>query len=141
MKIKYIIILSFVAFFLHIIWENAQAPLFVGYSSFGKHLPICFLGTIGDVVFTATMYLGVSLLKNDFAWIVRLNKKDILVLTAIGFFFALGIEWRALLFNRWSYTNAMPIIPYLRVGLAPILQMTLLLPLSFYLTKKFYGNI
>ena len=141
MKIKYIVILIAVAFLFHIIWENAQATLFAGYSSFGQHFPICFLGTIGDVIFTVAVYLGISLLKNDFGWIARLNKKDILVLAAVGFFFALGIEWRAILFDQWSYTNAMPIIPYLRVGLTPILQMTLLLPLSFYLTKRFYENI
>ena len=139
MKItKLVTFLSLTAFIPHLIWENAQAPLFAGYSSFGQHLPVCFLGTIGDVIFTGAVYLGIGLLKNDFAWIVRLNKKDILVLAAVGFFFALGIEWRALLFDRWSYANAMPIIPYLRVGLTPILQMMLLLPLSLYLTKRLY---
>ena len=136
MKIKYIIILIFVAFLLNIIWENLQAPLFAGYSSFGQHFPICFIGTIGDIVFTAVVYFSIALLKNDFGWIMRLGKKDILVLAAIGFFFALGIEWRALLFERWSYTDVMPIIPYFQVGLTPILQMIFLSPLSFYLTKK-----
>lgn len=39
----------------------------------------------------------------------------------------------ALLLGKWSYAPTMPLVPYLRVGLMPILQMTLLLPLSFYL--------
>jgi hypothetical protein len=138
---KQILILSLVAFVLHIIWENAQAPLFAEYSSFGQHLSICFLGTIGDVIFTLSAYFGIGLLKKDFGWIRRLSKNDIFVIAAIGFFFAVGIEWRALLFDRWNYTDAMPIIPYFRVGLAPILQMTLLLPLSFYLTSKLHEKI
>ena len=133
-----IILLSLIAFVLHLVWENTQAPLFAGYSSFGQHLPLCFLGTIGDVVFTAAVYLSIAMLKNDFGWIMRLSSKDIFVLVAVGFFFALGIEWRALLFGRWGYADIMPIIPYFQVGLTPILQMTLLLPLSFYLTEKIY---
>ncbi|MDA1169465.1 MAG: hypothetical protein O3A36_03950, partial [bacterium] len=76
-------------------------------------------------------------LKNDFNWIASLNKKDIITLAAIGLCIAVGIEWRALLFERWAYTDVMPIIPYLKVGLTPMLQMILLLPLSMYLTKIF----
>lgn len=67
----------------------------------------------------------------------RLNKKDIFVLATTGFFFALGIEWRALLFAEWNYAPAMPIIPWLNVGLTPVVQMTMLLPLSFYVAKLF----
>jgi len=141
MKIaKQILSLFAIAFVFHLIWENSQAPLFTGYSSFGQHLPICFLGTIGDVAFTTAVYIGIAMLKNDFGWIVRLGKKDIFVLAVIGFFFALGIEWRAILFDRWSYTEAMPIIPYFQVGLAPIIQMSILLPLSFYITELFNKN-
>jgi len=133
---KQILFLSLIAFALHLIWENAQAPLFAGYSSLGQHFPMCLWATIGDVVFTLSVYFGISLLKNDFGWIMRLNGRDIAVIAVIGFFWAIGIEWRALLFGKWNYADAMPIVPYLRVGLAPILQMTLLLPLSFYLTKS-----
>ncbi len=134
---KQIIFLSLTAFVLHVIWENIQAPLFQGYmSSFVQHFPKCLIGTIGDVVTTLFVYFIVALLKNDLNWISTLNKKDIVVLTVIGFFIAVGIEWRALLFGSWAYADTMPIIPYLKVGLVPIIQMILLLPLSIYLTKK-----
>lgn len=78
----------------------------------------------------------VALFKNDFGWLATSNKKDLAALAVVGFFFAVGIEWRALLFGRWAYTDAMPIIPYLKVGLMPILQMIILLPLVMYFTKK-----
>jgi|SRR3989344_912122 len=133
---KQIIFLSLIAFILHLIWENAQAPLFQGYASFAAHFPICLVGTVGDVVITLVVYFSIALLKNDINWIFTLNKKDFAILAVVGFFTAVGIEWRALLFGRWAYAEVMPIIPYLKVGLVPILQMTLLLPLSMYLTKK-----
>lgn len=137
-KISPFITLTIAAFSLHLIWENTQAPLFGGFASFGQHFPMCFWGTLGDVVFTLLVYAGIGLLKGNFNWATQLNKKDVFVLAVIGFFWAVGIEYRALLLGRWSYTNAMPIIPYLRVGLAPIIQMTILLPLSFYLVKLIY---
>jgi len=133
---KQIIFLFLIAFVLHIVWENAQAPLFQGYASFAAHFPMCLVGTVGDVLITLSVYFIVALLKNDINWISVLNKKDFVILAVIGFFIAVGIEWRALLFGRWAYADAMPIIPYLKVGLTPILQMTFLLPLSMYLTKK-----
>ncbi|PIT93260.1 MAG: hypothetical protein COU06_01000 [Candidatus Harrisonbacteria bacterium CG10_big_fil_rev_8_21_14_0_10_38_8] len=125
--------LTIISFLLHITWENIHAPLYLDYSSFSEHFPACFWATIGDVVFTLAIYLLISLIKNEFSWIKNLNKKDIFVIAIIGFFLATGIEWRALLLEKWSYSPAMPIIPVLKVGLTPILQMTLLLPLSFYL--------
>lgn len=137
MKSRYIIALTIVAFLLHLIWENAQASLFAGYFSFAQHFPMCFFATIGDVIFTLLIYLGVGLLKNDFEWIARMNKRDIFVLATVGFFYAVGIEWRALLFAKWNYAPAMPIIPWFKVGLTPIVQMTMLLPLSSYLVKLF----
>lgn len=135
---KQIVFLSLVAFILHIIWENVQMPLFQGYTSFVQHFPVCFVATIGDVMFTLFVYAMIALVKGDFDWIVKLNKKDVFVLAVVGFLFAVGIEQRALLFGRWAYTDAMPIIPYLKIGLTPALQMTFLLPISLYLTKKLF---
>jgi hypothetical protein len=132
---KQIIFLSLIAFVLHIVWENMQAPLFQGYASFVAHFPMCAVGTVGDVVITLFVYFIIALLKNDFNWIAALNKKDIVILAVVGFLIAVGIEWRALLFGRWAYIGAMPILPYLKVGLTPVIQMTFLLPLSVYFTK------
>lgn len=135
---KQIIYLSLVAFILHVVWENIQAPLFQEYVSFSQHFLKCLIvGTGGDIIITLSVYVIIALLKNDFGWIATLNKKDIIILAVIGFFIAVSIEWRALLFGRWSYADAMPLIPYFKVGLSPIIQMTLLLPLSVFITGKF----
>lgn len=131
MNTKYIAKLAVIAFLLHVIWENAQAPLYVGYQSFSRHFPICLIGTLGDVVITLFVLVFLWLLKKDIT-----RPADFLGLSIIGFFIAVVIEQHALLAGKWDYALAMPIIPILKVGLAPILQMTLLLPLSFYLAKS-----
>lgn len=135
---KKIIILSLVAFILHLIWENAQAPLFQGYASFTQHFPLCFIGAMGDTAITLLIYFIVALLKDDFNWIGALNKKDIAVLAVIGFFIAVGIERNALFFGKWEYASSMPLIPYFEVGLLPILQMSLLLPFSVFVARKLF---
>src|SRR3989338_5230247 len=94
--VKHILVLSLVSFFLHGVWENAHAPLFAGYVSILQHAPACFVATLGDVMFTLLVYLGVALLKRDYVWISKLSTADVVVLMMLGLAFALGIEWRAL---------------------------------------------
>lgn len=118
---------------MHLFWENAQAHLFAGYSSFGQHLPMCFIGTIGDVVITLFVLVFMWLLKKDTPQTIA----DFLALAIIGFIVAVAIEQHALLVGKWDYASAMPVIPWIKVGLTPIMQMTILLPSSFYLAKLF----
>lgn len=129
-KAKYITILVIAAFLLHVVWESAQAPLYAGYQSFSQHFSMCLIGTIGDIVITLFVLAFLRLLKKDVT-----RTADFLGLAIIGFVIAVAIEQNALLAGKWDYASAMPIIPWLNVGLAPILQMTLLLPLSFYLAR------
>ena len=131
LKSRYVITLAVVAFLLHVVWENAQAPLYTGYQSFSQHFSICLIGSLGDVIITRSVLAFMWLLKKDVA-----KTTDFVALAIIGFVVAVVIEQHALLTSKWSYALAMPIIPILKVGLAPVLQMTLLLPLSFYLVKS-----
>lgn len=131
MKTRYILTLTIVAFLLHLIWENAQAPFYAGYQSFSQHFSICFVGAIGDVVITLFVLAFIWLLKKDKPQTIA----DFLTLAIIGFIVAVAIEQHVLLVGKWNYASAMPIIPYFRVGLMPTLQMVFLLPLSFHLTK------
>ncbi|MBI4085059.1 MAG: hypothetical protein HY432_00950 [Candidatus Liptonbacteria bacterium] len=130
MKTKYIATLAIIAFLVHIIWENAQASLYVGYESFSQHFPMCLIGTVGDVAITLLVLAFMRLLKEDVT-----QATDFLALAMMGFVIAVAIEQHALLTGRWGYAPAMPIIPILEVGLTPIMQMMLLLPLSFYLAN------
>ena len=103
---------------------------------YGKAMDLALRSGKGDVIITLSVYFIFALFKNDLGWLSALNKKDIILLAIVGFLIAVGIEQRAMLQGRWAYADVMPIIPYLKVGFMPILQMTLLLPFSIYLTKK-----
>lgn len=129
-RVKYITTLAIAAFVLHMVWENAQAPLYAGYQSFSRHFLICLSGALGDVVITLSVLAFMRLLKKE-----AVRATDFLALAMLGFIIAVVIEQHALLAGKWNYAPAMPIIPILKVGLVPIIQMIVLLPLSFYLAK------
>ncbi len=131
-KATYATKLAIIAFLLHLVWENAQAPLYAGYQSFSRHFPMCLMGAIGDVGITLSVLALVWIFKKDTSWITT----DFFMLAIIGFVIAVVIEQHALLTGKWSYALAMPIIPSLKIGLVPAIQMTVLLPLSFYLAKS-----
>jgi hypothetical protein len=79
------------------------------------------------------------LVVKSFYW-DTLTRQDYTILIVLGFFIAVLIEQNALLLQTWSYTEAMPLIPYVRVGLTPVLQMTVLLPLTFFVTQRLYAK-
>jgi len=134
---RYFFLFIIISFALQIVWENLQAPLYAGFVSFSGHFLMCFWAAIGDVIISVGVLLFVILLKQ--ASPMKFNKNDFIALAIIGFVIAVAIEQNALLAGKWSYNSAMPLAPYFRVGLTPVSQMTLLLPLSFYLAQKLTG--
>jgi hypothetical protein len=135
MSIRFTSKLAVIAFLLHVVWENAQAPLYAGYRSFSQHFSLCLIGTLGDVAITLAVLAFMLLIKKELT-----RPADFLALAILGLMIAVLIEQHALLVGKWSYAFVMPLLPVVKVGLAPILQMTLLLPLSFYLARtiKFF---
>lgn len=128
-------ILALVSFITHILWETAHVPLYTGYETIGHGLPVTFYVTLGDIAYTIGAVLFVSFFKHTPNWLSHATTKDYIGLTVLGFFIALFVEYKALALHRWTYAPAMPLI--FGIGISPLLQMTILLPLSVYLTKVF----
>ena len=60
--------------------------------------------------------------------------------SAIGVGIAILVELWGLQTGRWVYTPHMPVIPGTPIGVVPLAQMAILVPLTFRLTHKL-GNI
>lgn len=54
----------------------------------------------------------------------------------LGAGWATATEWLALAFGGWSYTEWMPVVPVLGVGLWPFLQLTLLVPAALWVAAR-----
>lgn len=134
--IKILGLIIFFSFLGNVVWENLQAPLYQGYGSFWQHFPVCFWGTIGDVVIVLVLYLAITVWYRDWYWIKDLSLRSVITLGILGLAIGAGIELRALSAAQWAYTPAMPVIPGLGVGLLPVLQMMILPGLTFFLAAK-----
>lgn len=62
------------------------------------------------------------------------NKSWLIVI--IGIIIAIFYEWYGLGTNRWMYNSLMPIMPIIKVGLTPTLQLGILGYISYKLTKN-----
>lgn len=133
-----------VAFALNLIWENAQAPLYQGYTSFGQHFWICLPASLWDAGYITIVYLLFTLTTH--AWHVIQKSPDqdksvswILPLTIalLGLVTAAAIELRALREGRWAYTAAMPLVPFTPIGLLPFLQLALLSIITYTIAAHY----
>src|SRR5207248_11165026 len=95
----------------------------------------CTLATLGDVAITF-LVCGVAALLAGRRRQGRSGALLVYVAAALlGALVASAFEWYALASGRWSYTDRMPVVPALGVGLWPLLQLTLLTPLSLALGR------
>ncbi|MCR4285708.1 MAG: hypothetical protein NUW00_02305 [Candidatus Kaiserbacteria bacterium] len=104
-----------VSFVLNFLWENAHARLYIHPSGEVMTQAMLTIATLGDVlilsIFTA-LWWYVPLLKRHYTFVIPL-----------GLITAFVIEKYALEVGRWAYAPAMPIVPFLNVGLSPMVQL------------------
>jgi hypothetical protein len=138
--LRQLILLSVVAFVLHLFWESAHVSLYGGFEHITT-MPITFYASLGDVLYTLGAVLMIALFKGRADWFTELHWNDLTGLALVGFCIALFVEYKALAFDSWFYLDAMPIIPIFEVGLSPIVQMTILLPLSVWVASRLARGI
>jgi len=132
---KILLTVAGVSFLFNIIWENLQAPLYQWHGNFWQQLPICFIASLGDVLIILILYFILATLNRNVFWTAKLSRTDAIIVIVLGVLIAVGIEKWALAVGRWQYNSAMPLIPYVEVGLLPVLQMALLPLLAYYASK------
>ena len=126
-----LIIICAAAFILNLLWEEAHSVLYVHY----KDAPITHLVLLRAALFDALL---ISLFSAPFLLRSNLNSwrgTPVLFVAALTVF-AIGLEKWALGAGRWAYTDAMPLIPYLLVGLTPTIQLGLTGFFAFWFANK-----
>lgn len=124
-------VLALVSFALHLIWERMHIGLYTAYDSMKGRLPVFIYATLGDVMYTFLAITLVSLFKGSIVWFTNATPQEYLGLALLGFFIAAFVEYKAFAQRRWEYTDRMPRL--FGLGTTPLIQMTILLPLSVYL--------
>ncbi|MEQ1866261.1 MAG: hypothetical protein ABL996_16610 [Micropepsaceae bacterium] len=119
---------------LNVVWENAEAPLYGGYGGPLQHFWPCTIAATGDVLIVALLYAGVALRRWRTDWYLDRSLRGLILLVLLGGPAAVLLEWWALETDRWRYA-AMPVVPIVGAGLAPVLQMMIIPPLVIRLLR------
>lgn len=129
------------SFLLHLLWENLQAPLYEGYTSFAQHFGICLKAAFGDMIFMGILYGVLALLHRDLLWIanpsVYAYPSTWIVMALMGFLLAVSFEFWALSTHRWAY-GVMPTV--LGIGIFPVAQM-IIIPLITLSISRFASRL
>lgn len=137
---RYIFIVAILSFLLNFTWELLQLPLYKNSVYDIDHIAFCALATLADVIMVLLLYFGLALIfKNPF-WIQQLNWQRITLVIFVGGTGAMLSEMRHLKLASWAYAAVMPLLPVVKVGVAPVLQF-MLLPLLSYLLSTYYLKI
>ena len=79
--------------------------------------------TIGDVLINLGIYWVLSFLSHSRRWFLKLNPLNFTVFILIGLVYTFFSEMvNVQIFKSWNYNEYMPIIPWMKVGLTPVLQ-------------------
>ena len=114
-------------------WELVQTPLYEGMDDFSRMLWHCFPASLGDGLLVLLIFGVGWLLTGQQEWFINPGGRGYTIMLASGLVIAVAVEWVAVqIAGQWDYSERMPIIPLLGIGLAPVAQMLLLPPLIFY---------
>lgn len=126
--------IAILAFVLNLTWELAQGPLYEGYVYDFQHISFCTLASVADVLMVLLLYQGfASILKEPF-WMGSPTVGRVLTLMSVGALGAILAEIRHTWEGNWAYAASMPLLPFVEVGLSPVLQFTLLPALVYWLS-------
>jgi hypothetical protein len=113
----------------------AQMPLYARATppTWVDHLSYCVPAAMVDGGGIALIYAVGTLLFRNHAWVCRPGGRGWVLTLGLGLFGAFLTERLALALGWWQYGSQMPTVPYLDVGVSPLLQFLLLPPAALFL--------
>lgn len=132
---RFLVALSVSALALNWPWEMIQMSAYEEMAGRPWKTTVftCTIASLGDAAITLAIYTAGALLTWRWRWPLYGKWKHYLMTALFGASLAVIIERVATASGRWTYNDSMPIVPELNVGLWPLLQLTLLVPLAIRL--------
>lgn len=127
------------ALLLNFPWEMSQMPLFdfPARPSVLETNVACFQASLGDAIMTVLSYWIAAAVRRDRNWTSHPSPRAWIAFLVPGL--VLTILFEALAtgpLHRWSYTEAMPVLPGLGTGLVPLAQWLVLPPVAVFLATR-----
>ena len=126
------------AFVLNWLWEMAQMTAYreMAIRPWRDTASLCTRAALGDVAITLLIYATGALAARTLIWGFPAAWNVYSTVALLGALHAFWIERAAIASGRWTYTQMMPVVPILNVGLWPLLQLTVLTPLTLWLANR-----
>ncbi len=140
MKTRYFIYILAIGFFLNFVWENSQFILYGGTTTLYPRPIVTALGTLVDVCIIMVIYAIMAAIFKNTMWLKAFSLQKGIMSIVLGFIAIVINEKVGLGLNAWYYAEKMPVLPWLKIGLTPALQMTILPLLTFYITGFIIRN-
>jgi hypothetical protein len=134
--------LFIIGFLVNFFWEISQMGFYSqlgmgGTSNYWHFLKVHWYVSLMDAVMVVVLYFVVALIFKNNEWAKHPMRNNFVAMATAGAIWAIVIEYHAVyLTGRWGYDPLMPLLPILKVGLWPVLQMALLPSLAVYLSRS-----
>jgi hypothetical protein len=115
-------------------------PFYKGSSYSIWHIIFCALASIADAIMVLLLYIGFAFIFRNTLWIQYIKWPQAIIVMITGGAGAVVSEIWHLSSGNWTYSDLMPIIPVVNVGLIPVLQFIILPLLIYFLSFYFLKN-
>lgn len=134
--LKNLTVIAIVAAIFQYAWEYWQCGTFYTMDGNSELSSLMLSATFGDVNMTIILYFLLSFVNKDLNWIVkRWESKEYVIMSLYALFLSFYFEVHALFTGRWGYSEAMPLFPNTNIGLLPVIQLVILFPVTFLISK------
>lgn len=139
MKVEIISWLAGLSVLFHTPWELVQANWILGCRDKPWYIKFrnCFVGIVLDTLYAIGLYYLFFYLKENEVWLLHAGMKEYLIIFIISILIAYGFEWLALKIGFWEFDQHVARLPKSlgNIALSPVLQLPLLVSLSFLITQ------
>lgn len=138
---RFVGVVAGLSFLLNYAWELGHCPLYTICTYDRSHFIFLALASLADGIMAGLLYFGFALIYRNGLWVLPLTTSRVFWLILVGGAGAVVSEIVHLSVGNWTYTDRMPTIPGIGVGLTPVLQFTFLPVLIYSLSMrltKFY---
>ena len=127
----------FFSLLLHTFWEGLHSYFYIFPDGFAAYPRFCWYCVGGDVLIALGSFFIVSLIFRSRKWILNPTKLQTTLFILAGTLYTIGSEYvHVNLAGTWQYSNLMPIIPLINVGLTPVLQWIVIPLIVIFIIKR-----
>ena len=136
-------VVALVAFALQLVWEYSQCGTFYIMDDLTGHTRLMISATVGDMNMSVLLLWMFMFINKDVNWLIgKWHRHDYMIMVFYALFLSFYFEIHALHTNRWGYNpDTMPIIPGTPIGWLPVIQLLILFPIIFMVSRKLYIQI